>query len=80
MTLSQVWSTLYATKTGIRLFIQLVESFRELLKLEAEHGTPLHYTPAIDELLEYYKKVPNYSIDYFIVQILDKIVQKAAPC
>ena len=30
--------------------------------LEAQHGTPSEYTPAINELIEYYKKVANYKV------------------
>ena len=39
------------------LYICVVENFKQQLVLEAQYGTPSQYTPAINELIEYYKKV-----------------------
>ena len=37
----------------------VVDSFKQLLMLEAQYGTPPQYAPAVDELIDYYKKVDN---------------------
>lgn len=38
-------------------YISLVDDFHQLLMLEAQHGTPSQYTPAVSQLIDYYKKV-----------------------
>ena len=37
--------------------VSTADSFQQLLMLEAEHGAPSQYTPAINQLIEYYKQV-----------------------
>jgi len=54
-----LWQCLYYINIP-RIYVSILyvaDSFQQLLMLEAQHGTPSQYTPAINQLIEYYKKV-----------------------
>ena len=38
-------------------FTYLVEHLKELIQLESQYGPPPDYTPALDQLINYYNKV-----------------------
>ena len=60
---------------SLHLLANVVNSFKELLELEAKHGTPSHHTPAVDQLIEYYKKVHTKDTVYIqIIKLYTKCV------
>ena len=48
----------------------VVDSFQQLLMLEAQHGAPLQYTSAVSQLIEYYEKVIKIIIFDFGITVL----------
>ena len=62
-TLKLLLQAIYSINVAFTLLhydISTADTFLKLLELEAQHGAPSQYTPAISQIIEYYKKVTSW--------------------